>query len=352
MQFRSDNAGPVHPSVLAALGQANSGYAPSYGTDALTARVTERVRALFEAPEAAVYLVPTGTSANALLLATMARPWQAIFSHEVAHVAVDECGAPVFFADGATLITVGGKSGKMSPEALQTAMSATGNGDVHAIQPGPATITQVTETGQIYQLSEIRALYEVTRGHGQKLHMDGSRFSNAIAASGATPAEMTWKSGVSALSFGGTKNGLMGAECAILFDPESAWEFELRRKRSAHLFSKHRYLAAQFDAYLTDDLWLETARAANANMARLVDGLSRIPGVGIVDRPAANMLYLTMSRRAHRAAFEAGALYELAPFYAPLDGDMDEILKARLVCDWSLEDAEIDRFIALVAQVA
>lgn len=346
MQFRSDNAGPAHPKVMEAMFAANTGYAPGYGAEPQMAEVTDRIRALFEAPDAAVYLVATGTAANALALATLSDPWQTIFCARVAHVQEDECNAPEFFSGGAKLTLVG-EADKFSAGELTAAMEAEEIRGVHGAQRGPVTITQSTELGRLYQLDEIRAICDVAHGYGQKVYMDGARFSNAVAALGCTPAEMTWKAGVDAVSFGGTKNGCVGVEAVILFDPASAWEFELRRKRGAHLFSKHRYLSAQMAGYLEDDLWLQTARAANANCARLAEGLSGIEGVSFLHAPEANALFARMPRDMHRRLMEAGAGYNLwgaSPDAVRQDGPP---MLARFVCDWSLPEAEIDRFVGL-----
>jgi threonine aldolase len=195
-------------------------------------------------------------------------------------------------------------------------------------------------------VGEIAALAKVAHGFGLKLHLDGARFANALVALNASPAEMTWKAGVDAVSFGASKNGCPGVEAVILFDPEKAWEFELRRKRGGHLFSKHRYLAAQMEGYLADDLWLKSARQANAACARLADGLRDLPGVSFLQEPRANMLFARMPRAMHRRLHEAGARYYL--WDGTLEGDdPEEPLTARLVCDWAIGEDEIDRFVGI-----
>ncbi|WP_375691586.1 threonine aldolase family protein [Pseudooceanicola sp. LIPI14-2-Ac024] len=346
MHFRSDNAGPAHPSVLEAMIAANTGYAPGYGAEPLMADVADKNRMLFEAPEAAVYLVATGTAANSLALATYCQPWQTTYCAPVAHVQEDECNAPEFFSGGAKLTLVG-SGDKFTADELKAVMAEQEVRGVHGAQRGPVTITQSTELGRLYTLDEIAAIAEVTHGFGQKLYMDGARFSNAVAALGCSPAEMTWKAGVDAVSFGGTKNGCVGVEAVILFDPEKAWEFELRRKRGAHLFSKHRYLSAQMAAYLADDLWLTCARAANANCARLAEGLKGVDGVSFLHAPEANALFAEMPREMHRRLVEGGAGYNLwgEPMSA-IHEDGGPIL-ARFVCDWSLPAIEIDRFVEI-----
>lgn len=344
MFFASDNAGPALPEVMQALARSNTGYAPAYGADAQMQAVQARLRDLFEAPQAAVYLVATGTAANALALATLGQPWQTVFCSPVAHIHEDECNAPEFYSGGAKLTLVG-DGDRMSAAALEAAILKEETRGVHGPQRGPVSLTQVTERGTVYALDELRALCDVAHRHGLPVHMDGARFANALMALGCTPAEMTWKAGVDALSFGGTKNGCMGVEAVIFFDPAKAWEFELRRKRGAHLFSKHRYLSAQMLAYLDGDLWQRTAARANANCAHLTAGL-RARGAQFLHEPAANIVFAAFPRHVHRRLHAAGASYYL--WGAELDGaDEDALLACRLVCDWSLETAQIDAFLAL-----
>ena len=345
MHFASDNSGPVHPQVMAFLSQTNTGYAPAYGEDALMDQVRDRIRDIFEAPNAAVYLVATGTAANSLALATLAQPWQTVFCSDVAHIHEDECNAPEFYTGGAKLTLVPGAN-KMTAPDLQTAIAGAGTRGVHGPQRGPVSITQVTERGSAYSLDELRDLTAVAQSFDLPVHMDGARFSNALVHLNCSPADMTWRLGVDAVCFGGTKNGLMGVEAVIFFDPAKAWEFELRRKRGAHLFSKNRYLSAQMLAYLTDDLWLTSARQANANCARLVAGLTKAGGE-IVFPPDANMVFARLPRAAHLRAGAAGADYHL---WDNIDGDdPDEMLLARFVCDWSIPTDDIDAFVTHIA---
>lgn len=346
MFFASDNAGPVHPTVMDALLRANDGYAASYGADALTLRVRDQLRDLFEAPDAAVYLVATGTAANSLALSCLCQPWQTVFCTSQAHINVDECGAPEFFTGGAKLTLVSDTNGKMIPEALSAAIAGEQNRGVHGVQRGPVSLTQATESGTVYSLDELRALTAIARAHDLPVHMDGARFANAVISLGCTPAEMSWKAGVEVLCFGGTKNGLMGAEAVILFDPATAWEFELRRKRAAHLFSKHRYLAAQMAAYLDDDLWRDLAGKANAASARLLDGLTLTGRIDLCYPVEANMIFARWPRALHRHLMASGARYSL--WSGTLDGDdPDAQLMARLVCDWTAAAADTDQFLSL-----
>ena len=347
MHFASDNTGPAHPRVMEALMRANDGYRMPYGADPEMDSVRERVREIFEAPDAAVYLVATGTAANSILLATLAKPWQTIFCAPHAHIHEDECGCPELFTGGSKLTLVYGAEDKLGASALKEAIEAEETRGVHGFQRGPVSITQATERGTVYSLDELRSLTGIAKSYDLPVHMDGARFANAMASMGCSAAEMTWKSGVDAVSFGGTKNGLMGVEAAVIFDPELAWEFELRRKRSAHLFSKHRYLSAQMAAYLESDLWLGLARKANAACARLTRGLKQIPEVTMLFEPQANMIFADWPRAAHQRLHDAGAQYYL--WAGELAGDdPDAPLTARLVCDWSATDESVDQFLELV----
>ena len=276
MYFSSDNAAPAAPEVMAAIIKANDGYAASYGTDNIMDNVTVQIRDIFEAPEAAVYLVSTGTAANALALSVLAAPWQTVLCHRQSHIEKDECGAPEFFTGGAKLTLIDGPNAKIDPIQFAQIAAKTGSLGVHNIQRGAVSITNVTELGSVYTCEEIATLCKTAKNLGYGTHLDGARFTNALAALDCTPAEMTWKAGIDIVSFGGTKNGLLGVEAVIIFDPVKAWEFELRRKRGGHLFSKHRYLSAQMEAYLTNNLWIRLAKQANIAGKRLEDGLTKI----------------------------------------------------------------------------
>lgn len=348
MYFASDNAGPVHPKIMEAIANANAGYAMAYGNDDISAEAKAKVREVFEAPDAAVQFVATGTAANSLILATLANPWEAIFCTPAAHIEGDECNAPEFFTGGAKLTLIGEAEDKMTARELHAKLAGRDPSDMHSTQVGPVSITQVTERGTIYSLDEIRAICEVAGEFGVPVHMDGARFSNACVALGCTPAEMTWKAGIDAVSFGGTKNGCMSVEAAVFFNPKYAREFELRRKRSAHLFSKHRYLSAQMDAYLTGDLWRDLAESANGRCRRLREGLSKVEGVSLPFNSQANMIYFTAPQALHRKAFDAGAVYHIEA------GNIDtappaELLLGRLVCDWSMTSEGVDHFLDVLS---
>ena len=343
MFFASDNAGPVHPQIMTRLAQANEGHAMPYGKDAIMDEVRAAIRTAFDAPQAEVYLVATGTAANALALACYTQPWQTIFCSTTSHINEDECNAPEFYA-GAAKLTVIDTDDKMTPDALRRAIEKHPDGNVHGAQRGPVSITQVTERGSVHTLDEIRALTAVAKEYDLPVHLDGARFANALVALGCTAAEMTWKAGVDVVSFGGTKNGCMGVEAVVFFDPAKAWEFELRRKRGAHLFSKHRYLSAQMAGYLQDDLWMTMAQQANDNAAHLVAGL-RAAGATFLHQPDANMIFASWPRRIHQKLHDAGAKYYI--WNGSLEGDdPEELLGARLVCDWSIGTPAIDQFLS------
>jgi len=348
MFFASDNTSPAHPNVMAALMRANEGSAKSYGADAIMDGVRERIRDIFEAPDAAVYLVPTGTAANAIALATLCNPWDAIFCHRNSHIEEDECGAPEFYTGGAKLVLIDGEHARMTPAGLQKAIDFTARAGVHNVQKGMVSLTNTTENGTVYRVPEVAALCAIAKANKLPVHMDGARFANALVGTDATPAEMTWRAGVDALSFGGTKNGLMGVEAVVFFDPDKAWEFELRRKRGGHLFSKHRFLSAQMQAYLEDDLWLDLARSANAMAARLSNGITQINGTALLHPTQANAVFASWSRAGHNAAHDAGAEYYFWPGDQPLDGPPDEMLAARLVCSWNTTEADVDQFLGLI----
>lgn len=335
MRFASDNTSGAAPEVMAAILKANEGYERSYGADAAMSRVTELVRDLFEAPEAVVHLVATGTAANALSIATHCPPWGAVFCHQHAHIAEDECNAPEFYS-GAKLALVPGDQGKITPDGLAAALSTTGEGGVHGVQRGMLSLTNVTEAGAVYTPAEIAALTALAKAKGIPSHLDGARFANALVASKATPAEMTWKAGIDVLSLGGTKNGCLGVEGVVLFNPEKAWELELRRKRGGHLFSKHRFLSAQMEAYLTDGLWLRLAARANAMGQRLAQGL-RDRQAHVPETPA-NMMFPEWAPGHHDRLEAAGAVFYRFP--APEGRE-----RARLVASWSTTEADVDRFL-------
>lgn len=350
MWFTSDNAGPAAPEVMDAMLRANEIYSSSYGADPIMDRVRDRIREIFEAPEAAIYLVATGTAANSLALASMVQPWQTVYCHRHAHIQEDECGAPEFYTGGAKLVLLDGDDAKIDPESFKEAIANTGQVGVHNVQKGALSITNATENGAVYSVDEITALCDLAKDNDIPVHLDGARFANALVTLGCTPAEMTWKAGVEAVSFGGTKNGLMGVEAVVLFNPDRAWEFELRRKRGGHLISKHRYLSAQMEAYLTDDLWLKLATRSNEIAGKLSQGILELPGATLLHPTDANIVFAGWRRAGHRAVQDAGAHYYFWPFDQSLEGPDDEILTARLVCNWATTDEDVDKFLRIIAE--
>ncbi len=331
MNFRSDNVTGIAPEILAAIAAANTGDAPSYGADPITARVTRRFAEIFER-EVAAFPLATGTAANALALAAVTPPWGAVYCHEESHVQTDECGAPEFYAGGAKLIGLPGADGKLVPAAVEAQMIE--QGVVHHAQPAAISISQATEAGTLYTPAEVAALGALARRRGLALHMDGARFANAVAALGCAPAEITWRAGVDVLSLGATKNGALAAEAVIFFDLGRAADFAYRRKRGGHLFSKMRFLSAQLDAYLADGLWLSNATHANRVAARLAEGLAQIAGAHLRYPTQANEVFVELPERAIRALAEAGF-----GFYR-WGGESSPCLRLVAAFDSRLDDAE------------
>ena len=336
MNFVSDNAYGAAPQILAALANAAQGAVTSYGDDAITARVGEKLAAIFD-HEVAAYPVVTGTAANALALATLCPPYGAVLCHKDSHISVDECGAPEFFTGGAKLALLDGDGAKLTPQAIGHALMRFGGG-VHSARPSAISITQATELGTVYTLDEIRAIAEVAHARGMTLHMDGARFANALVTLGCTPAEMAWKAGVDVLSFGATKNGALCAEAVIFFDKTRAREFEYRRKKSGHLVSKMRFISAQLDAYLEDGLWLANARCANALAKKLGDELAAVPGVTLAHPVQGNGVFAWMPK-----ALAAHLHKQGAKFY---DWVVEpERVMARLVVSFATPETDVAKFI-------
>lgn len=268
MRFFSDNAAPACPEALTAIAEANR-LDTAYDGDAWSARLDAALSTLFETEVAALW-VATGTAANSLALAALCPPHSAILCHRDAHIQVDECGAPEFFTHGAKLLLADGAGAKLTPDAVR-ALLATVRDDVHQMQPAALSITNATEYGLVYTPDETAAFGALCRERGLGFHLDGARFANAVASLGCTPAALSWRAGVDALSFGFVKNGGLSAECLVFFRPELAAATRYRRKRAGHLLSKGRYMAAQILAMIEGDVWLRNARAANAAAARLAE---------------------------------------------------------------------------------
>lgn len=342
MNFRSDNEVGAHSSIVEAVSRAFScGTAPSYGDDDWTHRVERRLRDLFEKPDLVAFPVATGTAANVLALACCTPPWGAIYCHPEAHIMVDEANAPEFFTAGAKLCPIDGPTGKIDARKLASALAQPVYGVVHHPQPAAVSITQATECGTVYAPEEVAALSASARRHGLKLHMDGARFANALSFVGCSPAELSWKAGVDVLSFGATKNGALAAEAVIFFDSDLARDFAFRRKRGGHLLSKMRFLSAQFDAYLTDGLWLANARHANAMARRLVAGLTAVKGTQLLYPVDANEIFVVLPVRVHDALQAAGAQYH------PWTSDRPGERAFRLVTAFNTLSADVDRFLSI-----
>lgn len=288
-QFASDNYAGVCPEAWAAMTEANTGHAPAYGDDRWTAEAADAFRTLFETP-CEVFFAFNGTAANSLALAALCQSYHSVICSASAHVETDECGAPEFFSNGSKLLVAQSDDGKLTPNAIRAL--ATGRSDLHFPKPRAVTITQPTETGQVYSLAEIRAISATCRDLGLHLHMDGARFANACASLGCSPADMTWRAGVDVLCFGGTKNGMAVGEAILFFDLALAEDFSYRCKQAGQLASKMRYLAAPWGAMLMGGGWLRNAQHANACAQRLEAAIADIPGVGPLFPVQANAVFV------------------------------------------------------------
>lgn len=343
MHFASDNTAPVAPEILEAVVTANDGFAPGYGDDALTRALEARLSEIFEC-ETAVFLVPTGTAANALALAQVAPPWGVVFCHADAHIIADECGAPEFFGGGLKLVGLPGEAGKIAPTTLQRALATYAGHGPHQMVPAVLSLTEASEAGTVYTVEELNALAEIARGRALAVHMDGARFANAAARLGATPAQLTWRSGIDVLSFGATKGGALAAEAVVFFDPARVGGMAERRKRAGHLLSKHRFAAAQFLAYLDKGRWLSLARHANAMADRLARGLAAAgyPPLWPVE---ANIVFVAIPQALDAQLKGAGAQYYLRPSEsAPL---AEGFVLARLVTSFATAERDVERFVDL-----
>jgi threonine aldolase len=349
MHFASDNWAGAHPKIAENMVKHAGGFAPAYGNSPLDRAVYDKFNQIFER-EVAVFFVGTGTAANSLAQAGIARPGGITFAHREAHLIEDEGGAPEFLTGGARLRPVDGPIGRMDIGKLKAAMSSFAPGNVHAGQPVGVSITQSTEIGTLYELNEIAAISALCKENNLPLHMDGARFANALVSLNCSPADMTWRRGVDILSFGGTKNGCWCAEALVFMNPEQAREMPFIRKRSAQLFSKSRFIAAQFEAYLADGLWLELASHANAMSTRLADRITASKTVRLAWQPRANEVFAIMAKDTSAKLHESGAVYY--DWKAPhseksLVGENETL--ARLVTSFATTADEIDRFGDLIA---
>ncbi|MGR3197468.1 MAG: threonine aldolase family protein [Paracoccus sp. (in: a-proteobacteria)] len=344
MNFASDNAYAAHPAVMAALARANSGAMMGYGADPVTAEAEAAMRDLLDAPDAVVRFVATGTAANALVCAQLSPAFGRIYCHEDAHIETSECAAPEFFSHGAKLVTLPGSGGKLLPEVLSSAIRVGAGEGLNGGRNAMVSITNATEWGTVYTADDVAALASVAHEGGLPLHMDGARFANAVASLGCSAADLTWRAGVDALCFGGTKNGAMAAEAVIFFDPAQAEAFDYRRKQSGHVFSKSRYLAAQMLALASDGLWLTLADAANAK-ARMLAAAVEAGGGQLLQPVQSNAVFASIPAETHARARAAGAVYYLWPDKSA-EG-MDPV-PLRLVCAWDTPEEDVEALAAIL----
>jgi threonine aldolase len=345
MNFASDNTAGVAPDILRALMRVNDGYALGYGNDDLTRRVEKRIAEIFE-HEVAVYLVATGTAANAIALAQITPPFGAVFCHDGAHIMTDECGAPEFFGGGSKLIGIASDDGKIPAASFEALLAQYSGGHrPHQVVASALSLTQTTEAGTIYRPDEVAALAAIAHARGLKVHMDGARFANALVRLNASPADVTWRAGVDVLSLGATKGGALAAEAIVFFDPKLADTMPERRKRGGHLLSKHRYLAAQMDAFLEGNRWLDLARHANQMADRLASRL-KAAGIRLGWPIEANLLFPLLPAALHAKLQAAGASYYEWPLQAlppSVKPGKDDVL-ARLVTSFATRPEDVDRF--------
>ncbi len=347
MNFASDNVYGVHPRILAALGEANGGTAPSYGGDDHTKRAEERLKEIFGC-ELRAFLVTSGTAANGLSLSAITPGYGAIICHGEAHIAVDECNSPEMFTGGAKILGLHGPGGKITPAMVEKTLKGFIRGE-HDPKPRGVSLTNATELGTVYSPAEVKAFSDLIRPKGMKLHMDGARFANAVAGLGVAPADLTWKSGVDVLSFGATKNGAMMLEAVVFFDLALAEDFAYRRMRAGQLLSKSRYLGAQMLAYLDGGLWLENAKRANGLAQRLAKGLVASGAVRIPNPVQANEVFAVMPRTMYDRLLASGAkFYDWMPDSLG-DGIAADEVFARFVLSFATPEEDVEAFVRLVA---
>ncbi len=334
-QFASDNWAGVCPEAWAALAAANHGHAPSYGHDDWTCAASEAISRVFET-ECQVFFVFTGTAANSLALAAICRNTDAIICHAMAHVNVDECGAPGFFSGGAKMLTADTPLAKLTPAAVER-LTVTPH-DEHSSRPRALSLTQATELGTLYTQAELVALCATAHARNMKVQLDGARFANAVASLGCAPADLSWRAGVDVMSLGGAKNGLPFGEAIVFFDSALAEEFARRRMQGGQLASKMRFLAAPWIGMLQDGAWLRHAAHANAMARRLASALDGVPGTRLLAPVEANGVFIDLPLPVIAALRTRGW-----HFYEFL-GDTG----VRFMCAWDTSTASVD---ALVADV-
>lgn len=331
--FSSDNWSGVHPEVLAALAAVNVGHVPSYGHDTYTAATIARLREVF-GDRAEIFLVFSGTGANVLGLQTLALPFNTVICAETAHIYTSECGAAEKHV-GCKLSPVPTRDGKIDRDGIARHLHDFGND--HHVQPSAISISQATEYGTVYSPEEIRIISAFAREHGLKLHMDGARLANAAASLRVSLREISGDAGVDVLSFGGTKNGMLAGEAVVFFDPDLARNFAYRRMQGMQLSSKMRFIAAQFDALLDNDLWLRSATHANRMATMLADGLSAIEGITLTQKVEANQVFATLPRQ-HIAALQDSASFQVWT---------ESISEARFVASFDTTEEDVRTFVDL-----
>ncbi len=348
MNFSSDNHYGVHPLILKGLEAANNGSAMAYGGDDWTKKAEERLSEIFE-KDVRSFLVTNGTAANGLALSALTPPFGAVICHGEAHIAVDECNSPEMFTGGAKIIGLHGPAGKITPAMIGKTLKGFIRGE-HDPKPAAVSLTNATELGTVYTPDDVKAISALVKPRGMKLHMDGARFANALAGLGVKPAELTWKSGVDALSFGATKNGAMMLEAVVFFDTKLAEDFIYRRMRGGQLISKSRYLGAQMLAYLKDDLWLENARNANALAKQLADGLRQFNNIRIPNPVQANEVFAVMPRQLNDKLLASGAkFYDWMPDSLGAGISDDEIF-VRFVLSFATPKEDVQSLLELIKQ--
>ena len=338
VKFASDNVAGACPEVLDAIISANDGIASPYGNDEWSKNLQNKFSEVFE-KEVIVYPTASGTAANALALSALTPVFGNIYCHKLSHINTDECGAPEFYTGGAKLVTLNGVNGKITPEELSENVG--GVGIVHHTQPSVVSITQLCETGETYQLDEISTIAETANKHNLKMHMDGARFANALVSLGATPAEMTWKSGIDVLSFGATKNGCIAAEAIIFFKPEVVGNLPFLMKRSGHLLSKMRFVSAQLDAYISNDVWLRNAKHANNMGKKLSEGLNSNPNIELAYPTQANEVFAKFPKPVIEHLNSKG--YKMNE--EELDGKA-----VRLVTAWNTKESDVNQLLETISQ--
>ena len=336
IKFASDNVAGACPEVLDAVIKANEGDSTPYGNDQISTKLQDKFSEIFE-KEVIVFPTASGTAANALALSTMTPSFGNIYCHKLSHINTDECGAPEFYTGGGKLVTLQGVKGKITANELDK--SITGTGIVHNTQPSSVSITQVCETGEVYQLDEIKKISDITHKHNLNMHMDGARFANALVSLDVTPAEMTWKSGIDVLSFGATKNGCLAAEAIIFFKKDLVGNVAFLMKRAGHLLSKMRFVSAQLDAYITDDVWLKNARHANKMGKRLSEGLNNYSDINLSYPTEANEVFATFPRN---------KIDHLNSEGYTINEDEWDGKAVRLVAAWNTKDNDVDEFLEIL----